>query len=261
MRRSKPADRSRSADDGRFALLLAAAYFVVAGILAWRHELWRDELESLATIRGNSLGEVLSIVFDTNVYFYVLFAWVKLFAGSAASFQIFHLLAATAAVLVFARCAPFGRGQKILFAFGYFTLFEFGIIARDYPVASLLILGTTAAIARKRKRPVLTVFLLLLLANHSLFAAFVAAGLTAYVVLDLRVRAREGRVSPSERRRLRAAVALLLVGGVGLIWEYQHLATARGGQLSTVEQASVGTTLRAVWNAYVPLPDFSTEHF
>jgi hypothetical protein len=40
------------------------------------------------------------------------------------------LFCAAAGVYVMARHAPLGRAQMILFAAGYFTLFEYGLIAR-----------------------------------------------------------------------------------------------------------------------------------
>lgn len=260
MRRPQTA-RSPVADARRFALLLTGAYLVVAGIGMWRHEMWRDEMEVLATIRAHSLAGALAQLVDSNVYFYALLAWVKLCGGSARAFQLFHLLAAGGALYLFARHSPFGRGAKLLFAFGYYPLFEYGVISRDYSFASLLLWAAVASLASERRRPVLTAGLLLLLANHGLFGAFAAAGLAAYATLDFVARARNGGVEAAERRRLPWALALLAAGAVLLAAQYHELAASRSAQVGSVERASPGTTLRAVWNAYVPLPDFSAAHF
>jgi len=251
----------RSSKHAPSAILLTATYVVVVGLGMRFHEMWRDELEIFAKIRDNGLAEVLSAQFDTNVYFYALYAFVKSFASSPVAFQAFHLAVAASAVFVFARFSPFTRTQKVLFAFGYFPLFEYGIISREYAFGCLLTWIALALITRERRNYVAVALALVLLANHGLFSAFVSIGLTAYLALDLAASARASGLPSALRRRLAFALGLFVAGWALQIWKYYVLATTRSGQFGSVEPAPFSWILRAVWNAYVPLHDFSNAHF
>ena len=53
--------------------------------------------------------------------------------------QVVHLLIATASVTLVALRAPFTWLQKALLAAGYFTVFEYGVISRNYALGVLLL--------------------------------------------------------------------------------------------------------------------------
>ena len=81
------------------------------------------------------------------------------------SMAVVHSLLILTAITVFIKYAPFSRTQKMLFAFGYYPLYEYNIIARSY-VLSVLFLFLIALLYKNRfRRPVLYSLLILLLAN------------------------------------------------------------------------------------------------
>jgi hypothetical protein len=53
--------------------------------------------------------------------------------------QYLHWLIAVASVYVFVRCSPFTMLQKTLFCFGYYPLYEYCAIARNYSLGMLLL--------------------------------------------------------------------------------------------------------------------------
>jgi len=181
----------RSSKHAPSAILLTATYVVVVGLGMRFHEMWRDELEIFAKIRDNGLAEVLAAQFDTNVYFYALYAFVKLFASSPVAFQAFHLAVAAAAIFVFTRFAPFTRTQKVLFAFGYFPLFEYGIISREYAFGCLLTWIALALITRERRNYVAVALAL------GLFAVGWALQIWKYYVLATTRSGQFGSVEPA----------------------------------------------------------------
>ena len=51
------------------------------------------------------------------------------------SMFVIHFLIIATAVVTFVRYAPFSRVQKILFVIGYYALYEYNTIARNYAVS------------------------------------------------------------------------------------------------------------------------------
>src|SRR6185295_16116847 len=74
--------------------------------------------------------------------------------------QLLNLAFAAGAVWLVARFAPFSRRVCALFAFGYFPLYEYGIISRNYAIG-LLFLVAFCALRAARPRAWLPLSLLL----------------------------------------------------------------------------------------------------
>jgi len=90
--------------------------------------------------------------------------------------QLLHVLIATAFVFLLARHGPFSRLQTILFAVGYFPLFEYALVSRGYGLGVLLAFAFCAAFEARYRRPVLLGGLLFLLANTTVYGLITRAG-------------------------------------------------------------------------------------
>ena len=198
-----------SSSSNRFATIAAAIYGAVVCVGMRNHEMWRDELEVFAKIRDNTLVQSLTALDDPTLYFYSLLSVVKLFGSSPIAYQAFHGIVATLAVFVFCRFGCFTRTQKILFIFGYFALFDYGIISRDYSFSLLLTWIGVAVVARRPRRYVLSAVVLGLVATHGMYTLFISLGLTAYLVVELGMRARDRGLPAALRRELAIAAPLL----------------------------------------------------
>ncbi|MEX0290293.1 MAG: hypothetical protein AB3N14_14395, partial [Flavobacteriaceae bacterium] len=84
--------------------------------------------------------------------------------------QLLHILISTAAVWVFLKHAPFQRTIKILFIFGYFMLFEYTLISRNYALGVLFLFLACSMYETRRERFVLfSLFLALTCNTHAIF--------------------------------------------------------------------------------------------
>jgi hypothetical protein len=121
---------------------LGAAYFCLAltGIL--HHELWLDEAHhwllsrdsgSFAGLWANTRYEGHPILWNFLLFLISRFSWNPLWM------QVLHVCIATAAAVVFLRKAPLGLPVKVLFIFGYFMIFEYALISRNYMLGVLFL--------------------------------------------------------------------------------------------------------------------------
>ena len=110
--------------------------------------------------------------------------------SSPAGMQTLHWAIASAAVFVVARYAPFGPLQKILFAFGYFPLYEYGVMSRNYALGLLLMVVACALLRRRYQRPLRLALALALMSNTSAHACILAIGVLFGLILDYRLNRR-----------------------------------------------------------------------
>ena len=248
----------------RPALALTLTFLGVLVLVVLRHEPWRDEAEFWLIARtSTSVAELqhnLQYANQTRLWPGLLYALSRV-TGRIEAMQLFHALLAAAAVGLFARFAPFRPAAKALFAFGYYPLFEYGVIARSYSLGVVLTFAACVLFARRRRSYVGLGLCLFLLAQTSAFAAIVAAAFALAAAADDLL----GLARPDEvisHRRL-AFVAVAASSGVALS-VLQMIAPADGAfafqwDTSTSLSALAGTASH-LWRAYVPVPR-PTLHF
>ena len=128
--------------DGRFAVVVATAATVVGAPVMLRHEPWRDEVSVWLVARTcKSLREELTsigYIGHPKVYHALVWLFARLFS-SPVPLACVNLAAIIGAVLLFAGLAPFSRLHRALFAFGFFPLYQYGVIVRPYALIVLLL--------------------------------------------------------------------------------------------------------------------------
>ncbi len=133
-------DSQKKSPQGIFPFLVLGAFLILGCVGIFSHEMWRDELQAwLIAKNGPDLGAVLqSIKFEGHpALWYIMLHFLSKLTSSLLSFQFFHLVIAAVSVYVFIAFAPFSKLQKVLFAFGYFPLYEYSIISRHYAIGVL----------------------------------------------------------------------------------------------------------------------------
>lgn len=113
--------------------LLAYSALVFWGVL--HHEMWRDETEPwLIGSFSESLSDFFSnMKMGSNPYiWYLILHFASKITVSTFIVQLIHILFGIGAVYIFLRHAPFSFPEKLLFVFGYYVVFEYGIISRGY---------------------------------------------------------------------------------------------------------------------------------
>ena len=108
---------------------------------------------------------------------------------------------------MFVRYAPFNRLQKFLFSFGYFPLYEYAIIARNYALGLLLITLLCCLFKERYRRPLWIGCVLLLLAHTSIYGLIVtiAIGVALFCeFLWFRTRGAASQTPPTRKNGKKA---------------------------------------------------------
>lgn len=163
-----------------YLLLLTAIYFVVSLVGIMHHELWLDEAHHYLLARdSNSFAELIQNTRTEGhpILWNVLLYGLTRFTVNPFWMQFVHILISTSAMFIFLRKAPFSLVFKTLFIFGYFMLFEYNLLSRNY-ILGILFLFLACSIFEKRKEKfVLLCTYLALAANIHLMFSVIAFAL------------------------------------------------------------------------------------
>ena len=162
--------------DKRYALGLTVLFFAVGAFTASHHEMWRDEIQAWLLARDSTsvfnLFANLKYEGHPGLWHLCLMPLSRI-THSPVIMQMCHLLITGVTVYLFVRYAPFNWLQKLLFCFGYFVLYEYAIIARNYALGMLLITVFCVLFKERYKRFIWVGCVLFLLAHTSVHALIV----------------------------------------------------------------------------------------
>jgi hypothetical protein len=163
----------------KYILPIALLYFLVSLCGIFHHELWLDESHHWLLSRDS---ETLSALFHNARYEGHPLLWNILLFGitriTANPFwmQLLHVMIATTAVVVFLRKSPFPMIFKLLFIFGYFMVFEYSVISRNYSLGVLFLFLACAQFRKRRHGFVLLCsFLAVACHTHLMFVVIASA--------------------------------------------------------------------------------------
>lgn len=138
------------------------------------HELWLDESHHYLLARdSNSLIELIQNTRQEGhpILWNILLYGLTRFSLNPFWMQLLHILISTSVVFVFLRKAPFNWVFKTLFIFGYFMIFEYNLISRNYILGILfLFLACSVFEKRKEKFALLCAYLVLAINSHLMFS-------------------------------------------------------------------------------------------
>jgi len=168
--------------------VLAIAVFCTAGLtLLLHHEMWRDEMHAWLIARESAsifnLYDILKYDGHPGLWHVILMPLTS-FSPTGFAMQLVHLLIAACAAWIFLVNAPFNQLQKVLFVLGYFSFFEYSIIARNYALGLLFIWIFCSLYTKPKKNYLLIGITIALMANTSVLATIVALSLLAVLFFD-----------------------------------------------------------------------------
>lgn len=253
-----------------FSVAVTAAFLVIGTTTAAHHEMWRDEMQAWLLARDSSgpieLLGYLQYEGHPGLWHLGLVPLTRL-TWNPAIMQAFHLLIATAAVYLFCARSPFTRLQKLLFAFGYFTLYEYSIVCRNYGVGMLLLCLFAAGYQERVTRPLRPAIALFLLAHTSVHALIVTIALLGALFLDhLLITLGESESVPLRRARVWMSL-LVIAAGIGTsmlqldrpgdYWSPSALVLRdpNKGWKTEYVRGDAERSVMLVTNAYLPVPE------
>jgi len=249
----------------RYACWLVFLFAVVSLFGVLHHQMWRDELQawllakdssSLADLWRNTLTENHPLLWHT-----LLFCLTRITSNAVAMLWL-HWVIAVASVWVFVRFSPFTMLQKTLFCFGYFPLFEYCEIARNYSLCMLLVFAFCALICRHPRNYAAIFCVIGLLSCAHYYDWPIICALIALLVFDCINDPAERENVRSPKRSVVAAISFLslcLAVGVLHIWRYVQQRPAQnsiGLQLTGVQGAFTW-----MWRMFFPIPVMTRDTF
>jgi len=165
-----------------FLLYIALSSFTIS-----HHEIWGDELHSWNIAKSST---TLTDVISNSRYeghppvWYIILWSISRCTADIVWMQVVHWLIITMAVFILLFFAPFPLLTRILIPFGYFFLFEYAALSRNYAIALLLTFCILLVLrSRLRYKVPLYYVLLFVLANTHLLALILAGSLHLYFLL------------------------------------------------------------------------------
>ena len=249
----------------KFEYLLVFVFACLSLIGVLHHEMWRDELQvwtlardssSVADLWRNMRTECHPMLWHTLV-------WVLTrFARNPVAMQYLHWLIGVASVYVFVRCSPFTMLQKTLFCFGYYPLFEYCMIARNYSLGMLLLFLFCWLMQRQPRSYLAFAWVIGLMCCTHVYDWPLAAA--SFVVLI------SSSISgPTERQQVRRHWRRVVIAGsiltlCALVAGTEMLVYTR--QMPHLDPPSLHLNeftraLTSVWRAYIPIPRSDSESF
>jgi hypothetical protein len=241
---------------------LTTVYLAAVLLQVGRHVMWRDELRTWQIARASSglISLNRNMQYDAVPFLWnsLVFVLTRLFDRPVAM-QLVHACIAAAVIFVVARWSPFPRSSILMFAMGYFPLYEYAVIARSYALMFLLITIACALIAQPRVRMLRLAGVLFLLAQVSLWAPLFAGLLLGAGTAKALLTEDDSR---ADRKTIVAAALIVLAGGALCLFQLfpGPGPTFTSGWNGVVPTRRAIRTIASVFRGLVPIPVFG-EHF
>lgn len=247
--------------DTKYLILLALLYFTVSLVGILHHELWLDESQHWLLARdSSSLVDLFQKTRNEGhpIMWNVLLFFITRFTLNPFWMQFLHIIISTTTVFVFLKKAPFNWLFKSLFIFGYFMVFEYNLISRNYMLGVLFLFLACSLYPEKEKKFVLFCLYLAIAANvHMIFSVIVLA-LLALRIVDF--------VTDKEKIKPQLLIAGSLIFGSGiLILAIQYFTTDSHWFFNYLGDRDLSKKLTpgfiSIFKGLLAVPNFTSIHF
>jgi hypothetical protein len=236
-------------------------YIIIASYTMYHHELWGDEFHSWNIARGSS--SFFDLIYNRRyeghppVWYTVLWIISK-FTHNLVYVQIVQLVFAILVIFVMLFYSPLPTGAKILLPFGYYFIFEYAILSRNYVLAVLAGFLICIIINKEFKYKLIVYYLLLFfMSNVHLMGMLLAGSLHLYFL-----------ISSVEQKKKRSFVALHSLLGILIFLPALHFISEPETQQVVTAWTFVrwnpsifAIDLQAPLRAFAPMPAWWEYNF
>ena len=251
-----------------YALGLTFLFLVVGSYTLSHHEMWRDEIQAWLLARDSaSVFELFShLKYEGHPGLWHLYLMpLTRITHSPVIMQVFHLLITVVTVYLFVRYAPFNRFQKFLFCFGYFVIYEYGILARNYAFGLLLITVFCILFSERYRHFIWIGCVLFLLAHTSVHALMLTIAMGLALCCEYLWRNRLSQPLAQEieaignKKPIWIGFALI---GIGIITSVLQLNPPPDTGFAvewrfTYNSEELSEVIKLISHALLPIPEFS----
>ncbi len=158
--------------------ILYFIYLIVLALSISKHELWGDELHSWNIAKASS--GLSDLIMNTRYeghppFWYILLFVLTKFTHDPSYMQYLHFLICGITALVFVFRSPLAIFYKALILFGYYFLYEYGVLSRNYSIGILFAFLICAIIHTNSKNSKVIYYCFLFLLSNTHFLALILA--------------------------------------------------------------------------------------
>lgn len=235
-------------------------YIIISGFTILHHELWGDEIHSwnIAKASGNLSDLISNSRYEGHPPAWYIILWlISKFTNNPAYIQLVQFMLACSVVFLVLFYSPFPFLTRALIPFGYFFLFEYGVLSRNYAIGLLpafcicVLLGSTG-----QRRLILYYILLFFMSNTHLLALILAGSMHIYFLLSL-----SGKNKPAMLFRHLVWGLIILLPAVYFIFPPSDSGLSVDSLVNKWDIHQAGIVSRAPLRAFVPIPAWWNYHF
>jgi hypothetical protein len=248
----------------KIVLPILSVYCCISVLGLYYHELFLDEAHHFLMSRDSpSLADLYyNLRYDGHprLWGVLLYFITHYITPDPAAMQALQLLLSVSAAFVFLRYGPFALSMKILILPGYYFLFEYNLLSRNYALGIVMLFICCHLLYDAEKNLLWIGALLLLMCNAHLFFAFASIGLFLYLVLEY---------ARGKKLLTRRFIFFALLFGIGLACaliqahtpavDNVNMTPVRPGEWLSLKNLSFAADA-LVWG-WLPVPQVSAGHF
>ena len=164
-----------------------AIYAVAIIFVSTYHEVWKDEVGVFSIIRShpNFLDALRELKQYGHPFLWYSVLWLsyKVIHASVA-LKVAQIVIAVLSAWVLISKSPFTTFEKVLFLSGYFTLYEYAAISRNYGISMLLLLVVASLYSDRFNRMILYSLAVFFLAQTHVLSWIIALFLTLALIVE-----------------------------------------------------------------------------
>jgi len=249
---------SRSQGTKSQHLIILVIYGILLFIGIAHHEMWMDESHHWLVAReSTSLASLLdNYKYDGHPILWVVMMYgCSLVTESPTLIQYLHGMISLLAVGIFLFQAPFSRYFKYGIALGYYPLYEYGVISRNYSLLMLFLFCLPYCIQVAAKRPSLTWIVLGIIANTHLFGLVFSAVFGLYYFYTTYI------VNSERQSRSGLGIGVFIVSLLFSTWTILPPSDHPSLEISLffLSFSKIADTVMLLFKALIPLPDITSR--
>jgi len=243
-------------------LPILSVFVIVSAVGMYYHELFLDEVQhfligrdsdSLSSMYWNMRYDGHPRLWNACLYFITHFL-----TPNYAGMQVFHLLLTTLAAYILLRYAPFNLLTKALILSGYYFLFEYNVLSRNYGPGICLLFAALVLLERPDKNLLYLGGVILLMCNMHLFFTFASIGIYLSLLPDYY------QSGLWRTRKFVLFSGMVLLGVIAAVIQFQTPAEDnffQFGPARWMHEESFFFSVRGLVKGWLPIPETSGGHF
>lgn len=244
-----------------FLWIIFIVYCITAIYSLLHHELWGDEIHSwnIAKASQNFRDLILNTRYEGHPPLWYFILWtISRFTHDPFAIQVVHSSIACLAIFLVLFYSPFSFITKLLIPFGYFFLFEYSVISRNYAIGILIAFIICFILHKDFKwKTVLYYCLLFFLSNSNLLSLLLGLSFHVYFLM-----LQKEQVKSTRQLIIHLFTGILvMLPAAYMIFPPADSSLNNDFWLNKWEFSQLSSIIQSPVRAFIPIPDWTEYHF